>query len=238
MNPDLRDTWMAVQRAETLLFRAAALPKMEQYRKILAEMDLESASLSLLLRSVNGFDPDNLSPQDYLSRYPFSSLEAIRAGFELLVESGHMISNEIGNDAATEIAKQSVHRWQQGVSELMQAVDLGDIPPSDVKKLLQYDRRIINALKAASRPHGNPILGHRLRGMHPSYDPPRLWHHWMHVWTMLAASEDEQEHVRQLRGLDPLVWFVRRQIWFINRRPWRCAKRSPTSRVLCSPSRG
>jgi hypothetical protein len=131
-----------------------------------------------------------------------------------------MIRNEVGNYAATEIAKKCILRWQQGVSELMQSVDLGDIPPRDVQKLLNYDRRIINALKTSSRPHGNPVLNHRLRAMHPSYDPPRLWHHWMHVWTMLAAGEDEQEHVRQLRGLDPLLWFLRRQIWFIHRRPW------------------
>jgi len=220
MSDNLRDVWTSVQRAETLLFRAAALPKMEQYRKLLEGMNLESGPLSLLLRTVNGFDPNDISPQEYLNRYPFSSVVAIKAGLKRLVESGHMFENEAGNYAATDLARQKVRRWQQGVAELMQSVDLGDIPPTDVQKLLEYDVRIISTLKTASRPHGNPVLSHRLRGLHPSYEPPKLWHHWMHVWTMLAASEDEQEYVRQLRGLDPLVWFVRRQIWFIHRRPW------------------
>jgi hypothetical protein len=226
MNPRLRDTWTSLQRAETLLFQAAALPKMPQYRVLLDELYRESNSLNLLIRMVNGFDPENLSAQDYLTRYPFSSVEAIRAGLELLTKSGHMIKNEAGNYAATELGKQLIRRWQRGVAELMQSVDLGDIPPIDVDKLLTYDLRILEALKTASRPHGNPILRNRLRGIHPAYDPPKLWHHWMHVWTMLAASEDEEEYVRKLRGIDPLVWFVRRQIWFIHRRPWRARART------------
>ncbi len=102
----------------------------------------------------------------------------------------------------------------------MQSVDLGDIPSTYVQRLLEYDLKILNAFKATSRPHGNPILGHRLHGLHPPYDPPMLWHHWMHVWTMIAAREDEEDYVRKLHGLDPLVWFVRRQVWFIDRRPW------------------
>jgi hypothetical protein len=97
---------------------------------------------------------------------------------------------------------------------------LGDVPPADIKRLLDYDRRILEAIEAASRPHGHPIFHHRLHGLHPAYVPPQLWHHWQRVWTMLAASEDEQEYVRQQRGLPPLVWFVRRQLWFVHRRPW------------------
>lgn len=226
MNPPLREAWTSVQRAETLLFRAAALPRMAQYRKLLEEMNLETRSLSLLIRTVNGFDPNDISPQDYLNRYPFSSVASIKAGLELLVESGHMMRNELGNYAATELAKQCVHHWQQGVAGLMQSVDLGDIPPTTVQKLLEYDVRILDALQKTSRPHGNPVLGHRLRGMQPSYVPPKLWHHWMHVWTMLAAREDEEEYVRQLRGLDPLIWFVRRQTWFAHRRPWLARART------------
>jgi hypothetical protein len=64
------------------------------------------------------------------------------------------------------------------------------------------------------------LFHHRLRGLHPAYDPPQLWHHWQRVWAMLAAREDEREYVRQQRNLPPLVWFIRRQIWFVHRRPW------------------
>ena len=37
---------------------------------------------------------------------------------------------------------------------------------------------------------------------------------------MIAAREDEDEFVRQIRQVDPLVWYVRRQIWFADRKPW------------------
>jgi hypothetical protein len=104
---------------------------------------------------------------------------------------------------------------------MIQSLDLGDVTATDVQRLLAYDRRILEALQAASPPQGNQIFGHRLRGMHPSYEPPALWHHWQLAWTMAAASEDAEEYVRKLRGLAPLVWFVRRQIWFAHRRPWR-----------------
>ncbi len=221
MNPRLRDAWTPVQRAETLLFQAAALLNMAQYRKLIAEIGLEGESLYLLLRIVRCFDPDQLSPQDYLTRYPFSSVNAIRRGLDRLVESGYMSRNRADSFAATELARQRIYHFEQGVAELMQSVDLGDFPPEDVQKLLEYDLRILESLKAASRPHGYPILRHRLRGLQPSYDPPQRWHHWMHVWTMLAASEDEEEYIRQLRGIDALEWFVRRQIWFAHRRPWR-----------------
>lgn len=221
MNPKLRETWVSVQRAETLLFQAAVLPNIQHYRRLMEGMDIEGDSLNLLLRIINGFDPENLSPQDYLTRYPFSSVDAIKASLECLVESGYLVGNGTENYSATKFAKKSVHRWQQGVAKLMQAVGIGNIPSEDVQQLIKSDVHILESLKNAWHPHGSPILGHRLRGLHPSYKPPELWHHWMHVWTMLAASEDEEEYVRQQLGMDPLIWFVRRQIWFAHRRPWR-----------------
>ncbi len=104
----LRETWISVQKAETMLFRAAALPKISQYRKLLEDFGLENGLLGLLIRMINGFNPDNLTPQDYLIRYPYSSVEAIKAGMEQLVESGHILLNKTVNYAATEHAKQGV----------------------------------------------------------------------------------------------------------------------------------
>jgi hypothetical protein len=47
-----------------------------------------------------------------------------------------------------------------------------------------------------------------------------LWLHWLYILNMLTAFEDELEYVRQLRDIEPLAWFARRQIWFAQRRPW------------------
>jgi hypothetical protein len=49
---------------------------------------------------------------------------------------------------------------------------------------------------------------------------------------MLAASEDEEEFVRKCRGMEPLVWFARRQIWFAHRRPWRARVKTLEDLVL------
>lgn len=218
--PNLVDTWTSVQRAETLLFRAAAHQNLPQFRNLFDGFDIDGDARGLLIRMGCGFNPQHLAPEDYLIRYPFSSVEAIRAGLDRVVESDHALKKGDGNYALNERGENAIRTWMQRVSVLMQAVDLGDIPQIDVQKLLAYDRRILDAMQTASRPHGNPIFTHRLRGLHPSYDPPQLWHHWQLVWTMLATSEDEQEYVRQQRGLSPLVWFVRRQTWFVHRRPW------------------
>ncbi len=234
---NLVDIWTSVQRAETLLFRAAAYQNLPQFRKLFDGCEIDGDARALLVRMGCGFDPQNLVPEDYLVRYPFSSVEAIRAGLDQVVEGDHALRKEDGNYALNARGENAIRTWMQRVSVLMQAVDLGDIPQSDVQKLLAYDRRILEAIQAASRPHGHPIFNHRLRGLHPSYDPPQLWHHWQLVWTMLAASEDEQEYVRQQRGLSPLVWFIRRQTWFVHRRPW-LVRAKPTLENLARRATG
>ncbi len=226
MHPKLRDVWTTLQKAETMLFRAAAMQNMEQFRSLYEGVSLEEPSRGYLIRMLCGFDPQNLSARDYQVRYPFSSVEAIQAELETLVASGHAEVKGTDHYAATEPGVQMVRLWMQRVSALMQSLDLGDILLDDVHKFLDYDRRILEAMKSASRPHSKPIFNHRMRGLHPEYDPPLLWHHWQMVWSMLAASEDEEDYLRQQRGIDPLVWFARRQVWFIHRRPWRARIRN------------
>jgi hypothetical protein len=226
MEPVLRDAWTSLQKAETLLFRAAAFQDVGRYRELLVQVDQDEGVRALLIRMGNGFDRRRLSAEDYRMRYPFSSIELIQAVLERLVTCGHASANGDGTYALIDWGERAVRNWQQGVGEMMQALDLSDIPAYVVRKLLAYDRRILAAIQKASRPHGNLILAHRLCGLHPEYDPPALWHHWQYVWTMLAASEDEEEHVRKLRGMAPLAWFARRQLWFIHRRPWRARVRN------------
>jgi hypothetical protein len=183
-------------------------------------VELDRAAKALLTRMASGFDPQNLRARDYFMRYPFSSIEAIEAGLEHLVEGGVAEAQGEGRYALSVLGERVMQHWMDTVSSMIRSLDVGAVPPADIQRLLDYDRRILEALQAASRPHGQPIFHHRLRGLHPSYDPLQLWHHWQLVWTMIAAHEDEQEYIRQQRGLSPLVWFIRRQTWFAHRRPW------------------
>jgi hypothetical protein len=217
----LRGVWTSVQRAETLLIQAAAHQNPVLRTQLFDGFDLDGKARQLLARMACGFDPQNLTARDYLVRYPFSSVEAIETGLDHLVESGVAVAKGAGRYAVTELGERAVRRSTEKVSIMIQSLDLGDVPSAAVQRLLDYDRRIVEAIQAAPRPHGHPILDHRLLGLHPAYDPPQLWHHWQWVWTMLAASEDEEEYVRQRQGVEPLVWFARRQIWFNHRRPWR-----------------
>lgn len=219
-DPSLLDTWTSVQRAETLLVRTAVQRNPALMSQLFTGVELDRAAQALLTRMASGFDPQNLRAGDYLVRYPFSSVETIESGLEHLVDCGVAVARGEGRYALSALGEQVVHHWLDTVSTMIQSLDLGDVPPAAIQSLLDYDRHILEAIQAASRPHGHPIFRHRLRGLHPAYDPPQRWHHWQRVWTMLAASEDEQEYVRQQRNLSPLVWFIRRQTWFVHRRPW------------------
>jgi hypothetical protein len=201
----LRDSWTSVQRAETLLVQAAVHQNPTLRTRLFDEFELDETARQLLVRMTCGFDPQNLRARDYLVRYPFSSVEAIESGLEHLVECDVAVTRGDGNYAATALGERVVGRWMEKVSIMIQSLDPGEIPSAACQRLLDYDRRILEAIQGASRPHGRPIFTHRLRGLHPAYDPPQLWHHWQLVWTMLAASEDEEEYVRKRRGLGPMV---------------------------------
>ena len=221
-----RETWTELQRAETLLFHAAAVCHPDGMRALFDGFDLDGPSRNLLIRAGCGFPPDALRPEDYLARYPFSNIEGIQGLFEELVEIGVARESDDDGFALTERGVELVRTWMERVAALMADLGPGDVTSSDVRELLAFDRQIVESLRANERTHGSPVLSSRLRGVRPDYAVPALWHHWQRVWTILAASEDEEEHVRRRRDIDPMVWFVRRQLWFIHRRPWRARART------------
>jgi hypothetical protein len=228
----MAQAWISIQRAETLLIRAAAHQNPTMRAQLFKGSELDASARQLVVRMACGFDPGHLTAADYLVRYPFSAIEAIQAGLEQLVGYSVVSANGNGTYAVTGLGEQVVRRWMERVAAMIQSLDLGAVPPADVQRLLEYDLRIVQATQAASRPHGHAIFNHRLRGLQPDYDPPALWHHWQLVWTMLAASEDEEEHIRKSRGMEPTVWFARRQIWFAHRRPWRARVKTLDDLVL------
>jgi hypothetical protein len=228
----MAQAWTSFQRTETLLIKAAAQQNPAMRASLFEGSDLDVSARQLFVRMACGFDPGHLSAADYLQRYPFSSIEAIQAGLGHLAEYNVVSANGDGAYAVTGLGEQVVRRWMERVAIMIQSLDLGDVPPADVQRLLNCDLQILESIRAASRPHDRPIFNHRLNGLHPAYDPPALWHHWQLVWTMLAASEDEEEYIRKCRGMEPMVWFARRQIWFAHRRPWRARVKTVDDLVL------
>jgi len=223
-----RETWTELQRAETLLFHAAAVCHRNGMRALFDGFEVDGPPRDLLIRAGCGFPPDALQPEDYLARYPFSSVDGIRGLLEKLVEAGAARESEQAGSgfALTERGVELVRTWMKRVAAMMTDLDLGDVISSDVDELVAFDRQIVESLRVNERRHGSTVLSGRLRGVRPNYTPPALWHHWQRAWTILAASEDEEEHVRRRRGTDPMVWFIRRQLWFIHRRPWRARART------------
>ncbi len=221
-----RETWTELQRAETLLFHAAAVRHPAAMRALFDGFEVEGPARNLLIRAGSGFPANALRAADYLARYPFSSIGAIRTVLDQLVDLGLASSRDSSDYALTERGVRLVETWMNRVGAVMTDLDLGDVTSSDVNELLAFDRQIVESLQASDRVPGSPLLSNRLRGVRPDYAVPALWHHWQRVWTILAASEDEEEHVRRHCDIDPMVWFVRRQLWFVHRRPWRARART------------
>lgn len=220
MSDLLQETWIQVQRAETLLIQTAAYANREQYRAIFANVSLKRDPLQLLLRTTYGCNLNGFQPEDYLARYPYSSVAAIQAALEELVAAGFMDKLGLQLFAPNDAGKQVVYHHMQEIGRLINTLDLGQTTGDDIQKLLAYNHQIVEGLIHSERPHGNPILSQRLQGLHPQYESRQLWHHWQLAWTMIAAREDEEEFIRQKRQTHPLVWYVRRQIWFTDRQPW------------------
>jgi len=221
-----RQLWTNLQMAETLLFHAAAVTHPRAMQSLFDGFEAQGPARDLLIRAGSGFPAECLRPEDYLARYPFSSIAAIREVLDELVELGSATLRADAYDWSDR-GIGAVRVWMERVAAMMSDLDLGDVSPSDVEALIRFDVRVVEALVKSDRPHGDPILRCRLQGIRPAPDAePALWHHWQRVWTILAASEDEEEHVRRGRGTDPMVWFIRRQLWFIHRRPWRARART------------
>ncbi len=221
MTPKLKDVWTNIQKTETLMMQTARKHSPSVIAEYFKEFGLERKTLSLLIRMACGFDPDRLSAADYFVRYPFSSVEAIQAGLDDMVACDLAVAKGDGAFALTELGKSIVSGSTDAAGAMIESLDMGELTPADAERLLEYDVRILEGIQAASRPHGKLVFNHRLRGLHPPYEVPALWHHWQYIWTMLAANEDEEEYVRKLRGIDPMAWFVRRQVWLAHRRAWR-----------------
>jgi len=222
-----RRLWTDLQMAETLLFHAAAVTHPQAMHSLFDGIEAQGPARDLLIRAGSGFPAESLRPEDYLARYPFSNVGAIRGVFDELVNLGYTSRRPAGEYALTTQGVAAVQTWMDRVAGMMSGLDMGDVSAYDVEMLVQSDVQVIEALERSEPPHESPILRCRLQGIGPALDAvPALWHHWQHVWTILAASEDEEEAVRRDRGVDPLVWFIRRQLWFLDRRPWRARART------------
>lgn len=95
MSELLEETWIQVQRAETLLVQSAVYSNLQQYRAILADVPLERDLLQLLVRTTYGLNRNGFHPEDYQVRYPYSSVSAIQEALEALVAAGYM--NKLGD---------------------------------------------------------------------------------------------------------------------------------------------
>lgn len=142
-----RETWTELQRAETLLFRAAAALHPKAFRALFDGFEVEGAARNLLIRAGSGFPANALRPEDYLGRYPFSSVGAIRAVFEELVEAGVAEETEDEAFGLTERGVRLVETWMNRVAESMTDLDPGDVPPADVEALIAFDRQIVASLR-------------------------------------------------------------------------------------------
>ena len=216
-----RGIWTELQRGETLLIHATLVSQPERWRALFDGLNVDGPARALLIRVGSGFPADAIRPEEYLARYPFADIEAIRAGLGDLVRLGLAVDRGVDGFALSEEGLRIVRTWMHRVGESVSDLDLADLSSADAAELVDFDQQIVDALAVGPRPCGDLVFSNRLRGVRPDYTRPALWHHWQRVWTILGASEDEEEHVRRKRGLDPLVWFVRRQLWFIDRRPWR-----------------
>ncbi|MFC2079681.1 hypothetical protein ACFLSZ_06845 [Candidatus Bipolaricaulota bacterium] len=183
--------------------------------------DIDPALRSVFARAAYGFDPREIRARDYLTRYPFSSLDAIELQLRLLVDAGVLNGSHDDSFSLTDEAEQYLRLHTERVGESIDQLDLGDVSEEQVQKLLAHDHRILDGLRESVKQTPSPVFEHRLKGVHPEYDPPKRWHHWQLAWTMIAAHEDAEETIRVARGIDPLAWFARHELWFTARRPHR-----------------
>jgi hypothetical protein len=188
-------------------------------------VEIDPALRPLFFRAAYGFDPRRIRAVDYLTRYPFSSVRAIERQLDLLVDAGVLTGPQGDAYALTDAADARLREHTQRVGEWIDRLDLGDVGEERIGKLLAYDHRILDGIRKSVRRAPSPIFEHRLRGVHPEYDPPRRWHHWQLAWTMVAAHEDAEEEIRARRGIPPLVWFARHEFWFTSRLPHRSRMR-------------
>lgn len=207
-----RAVWSSLHKAESLLAAAGVRRQPGKLQAFFEELPLARYDFALLFRLISGFDPQRLTADNYLVRYPFSTLQAIESSLRQLADEGWTKANGDGSYAATNGGWSLVRRYFEIVCRGIDGLHLEAIPSDDLDYLLAMDRKIVRGVERASPSYERPILSHRLKGFHPSYNPPKLSHHWQYAWTLVATHEDAEEAVRKQRNMDPLIWFARRQI--------------------------
>jgi len=226
MTDELRETWVAVQKAETMLVMTGVRLRPKDAPSLRGGLEIAPELQQVFARTVYGFDPKRIRAQDYLVRYPFSSVNAIERQLRALVDAGVFTGPHCDAYAVTDEAEAHLRLHTERVGESVDRLDLGDIDEAQVRKLLAYDHRILDGIRESVKADPSPIFEHRLKGLRLEYDPPKRWHHWQLAWTMIAAHEDAEERVRVARDIEPLVWFARHELWFTARRRHRGRMRS------------
>ena len=213
------DIYTKLQRAETLLVQSSYRLNPDLPRKHIEQYGLDEVGESLLVRMASGLNPGWITPQDYLMRYPFSDLGLIRAGLDHMVRQGWMRKIVADNYGLTHLGREIVAEWIDNMGQMISALQLDGWTEIDTERLVLYNRRIICEI-AFNQFSGPTIFKNRLQGMQPNYRSPELWHHWQLVWSMIAAREDAEWNVLAAAEMNPMTWFVRRQVWFVDRKPW------------------
>ena len=226
ISEELRETWVAVQKAETRLVETGVRLRPKDAPSLREGLEIAPDLRQVFARAVYGFDSRKIRAADYLIRYPFSSADAIEEQLRTLVEADVFTGPHGDAYAVTDEAEAHLRLHTERVGESIDRLDLGDIDEAEVQKLLVYDHRILRGIRETTKHDPSPIFEHRLKGLHPEYEPRKRWHHWQLAWTMIAAHEDAEQQVRIERGIEPLVWFARHELWFTARRPHRARMRS------------
>ncbi len=227
MREGLRETWASLRKAESMLVHAGIRLRPKDAPSLREGLEsIESSLRPLFSRAAYGFDPRRIRATDYAARYPFSSVSTIEKQLELLVDAGVLTGPDGDAYALTDEAEAGLRLHTDRVGEAIDRLDLGEIDETQVQRLLAYDHRILGGICDSVERAPSPIFEHRLKGVHPDYDPPKRWHHWQLAWTMVAAHEDAEEQIRRERGIPPLVWFARHELWFSSRLPHRSRMRA------------
>ena len=215
-----RETWIELQKAETLLVHAGRSRFPALARRLSDDFPVEGHDRVYLSRLFSGFDPTHITADVYCVRYPFSTVSAVKEVLDRLCGTDFLEPTGDGY-AMTSTGMELARRWLENADAMLSGLVGNAFRAPDAEALVRFDLRIVKALGKRSDVFPTPIFEFRAHGVQPVYGPPQLWHHWQLVWSMVACDEDAQEHVRKARGMDPLVWFFLRQLWFVTERPWR-----------------
>ncbi len=227
MRDQLRETWAGIRKAESMLVQAGMRLRPKDAPSLREGLErIDPPLRPLFARAAYGFNPQEIRAVDYVTRYPFSSVAAVERQLEALVQAGVLTGPHGDAFALTDEAEAHLRRHTDRVGEAIDRIDLGSVEEEQVQRLLAYDHRILEGMRGSIERSASPLFEHRLKGLHPDYTHPKRWHHWQLAWSMVAAHEDAEEHVRKELDIAPLVWFARHEFWFTSRLPHRSRMRT------------